>query len=87
MKVIFIPYCNFATIGFSEMKLKVMSTASHIYLKFWTRERGTYVNTRLFRENGIGRTINMNTAISAIRIMNTCRLGAVSAVIDQRGGH
>lgn len=26
MKVIFSPYCNFATMGFSEMKLNKMST-------------------------------------------------------------
>lgn len=28
MKVIFSPYCNFATMGFSEMKLNKMSTVN-----------------------------------------------------------
>lgn len=47
-------------------------------------ERGTYVNTRLLRENGIGTMSNMNSAISAIRSMNTCELEAVSTAIDYR---
>lgn len=39
---------------------------------FQFRARSTYVNTRLLRENGIGTIRNMNSAISAIRSMNTC---------------
>lgn len=40
------------------------------------------MNNRLLRENGIGTMRNMNSAISAIRSMNTCGLIAVSANID-----
>lgn len=40
MKVIFRPYCNFATMGFSEIKLKVMSIASPTHGSFQDRGKG-----------------------------------------------
>lgn len=72
MNVIFSPYCNFATNGFSEMKLydkfllaTVMDDAGRV--------RGVaYVNILLLMVKGIGRIRNMNSAISAISSMNTC---------------
>lgn len=82
MKVIFSPYCNFATRGFSEMKLNKIIAVSPTHPIFQGRRRGTYVNTRLLRENGMGMMRNINSAISAIRSMNTCGLEAVSAAID-----
>lgn len=84
MNVIFSPYCNFATMGFSEMKLNKMSTVSPNHVNFPGSTEGTYVNTRLLRENGIGMMRNMNSAISAIRSMNTCGLEAVSAAIGHQ---
>lgn len=39
------------------------------------------MNTRLFNEKGIGTMRNMNSAISAIRSMNTCRTRACQRAV------
>lgn len=74
INVIFNPYCNFAIIGFSEMKL--FGTVSWCYGTArvclpddWNE--GSYVNIFLRRVKGRGTMSSMNRPISATRSRKT----------------
>lgn len=76
MNVIFNPYCNFAIIGFSEMKL--FACVSRFYSRSRARVRlmvdwseGSYVNIFLRRVKGRGTMRSMKRAISATRSRKT----------------